>query len=48
MKDMFRMESDQRMIIKFLLNERAIVRDITDTLQAQFDEHSYKFGTIQS
>jgi hypothetical protein len=35
-KGRFRMEYDQRVIIKILLNERADARDITDRLQAQF------------
>jgi hypothetical protein len=36
------MEYDQRIIIKFVLNERFDARDIADRLQAQFDEHAYK------
>jgi hypothetical protein len=40
------MEYDQRMILKFLLNEEADVCDITDRLQAQFGEHVYKLRTI--
>jgi hypothetical protein len=41
------MEHDQRVIIKFLLNERAETRDIVDRLEAQFSEHAYKFCLIQ-
>jgi hypothetical protein len=33
-QDIFRMKYDQRVIIKFLLNERADDRDIADRLQA--------------
>jgi hypothetical protein len=40
---MFRMEYDQRVIIKFLLNKIDNARDITDRLHAQFGEHIYKF-----
>jgi hypothetical protein len=36
------MEYDQRIIIKFVLNEKADARDIADRLQAQFDKHAYK------
>jgi hypothetical protein len=54
----FRMEYDQRMIIKFLLNERANACDMIDRqtnrqtdrqrdrLQAQFGEHVYTFRTV--
>jgi hypothetical protein len=41
------MEYDQRMIIKFLLNERTNVCDSIGRLQAQFDEHVYKLRIIQ-
>jgi uncharacterized membrane protein YpjA len=41
------MEYDQRMILKFLLNEGADARDITDRVQAQFGEHVYKLRTVQ-
>jgi hypothetical protein len=41
------MEYDQRVIIKFLLNEGADARDIADRLQAQFDEHAYKLRMVQ-
>jgi hypothetical protein len=41
------MEYDQRVIIKFLLNERPDAGDIADRLQAQFDEHAYKLRMIQ-
>jgi hypothetical protein len=47
MNDMFRIEYDQRMTIKFPLNEKADIRHIVDRLQAQFDEHAYKLQTIQ-
>jgi hypothetical protein len=39
-KGMFRMEYDQRVIIKFLLNEETDARDIADRMQAQFGEHA--------
>jgi hypothetical protein len=35
------MEYDQRVIIKFLWNEKADVHKITVRLQAQFAEHFY-------
>jgi hypothetical protein len=44
---MFRMEHDQKMIIKFLLNERSDARDIADRLQAQFGKHAYKLWIVQ-
>jgi hypothetical protein len=43
----FGMEYDQRVIIKFLLNEGADVRDIADRLQEQFGEYIYKVQTVQ-
>jgi hypothetical protein len=46
-KGTLQMKCDQRVIITFLLNERADARDITDRLQAQFGEHAYKVRTIQ-
>jgi hypothetical protein len=41
------MEYDQRMIIKFILNERADTCNITDRLQTQFGERTYKIRTVQ-
>jgi hypothetical protein len=41
------MEYDQRVIIRFLLNEGVDIRDIVDRLQAQFGKHAYKLQTIQ-
>jgi hypothetical protein len=41
------MEYDQRVIIKFLLNEKANARDIVDRLQIQFGEHVYKLQMVQ-
>jgi hypothetical protein len=41
------MEYDERMIIKFLLNEKVDMCDIENRLQAYFDEHVYKLRTIQ-
>jgi hypothetical protein len=38
----FGMEYDQRVIIKFLWNERANARQITARLQTQFAEHAYQ------
>jgi hypothetical protein len=45
-KDTFRMDHDQRVIIKFLFNEKADARDIADRLQAQFDEHAHTIRTV--
>jgi hypothetical protein len=45
-KDLFMMEYDQRVIIRFLWNERIDANQITARLQTQFDEHVYKLGTI--
>jgi hypothetical protein len=36
------MEYDQRVIIRFLLNEKINAHEIVQKLQAQFDEHAYK------
>jgi DNA-binding transcriptional ArsR family regulator len=41
------MESDQRVIIRFLLNERAEANQITARFQTQFGEHSYKLRTVR-
>jgi transposase len=41
------MEYDQRVIIKFLWNEGANTRQIAETLQAQFAEHSYQLQTVR-
>jgi hypothetical protein len=41
------MEYDQRMIIKFLLNEGPDACDIADKLQAQFGEHVYVLRMIR-
>jgi hypothetical protein len=41
------MEYDQRLIIKFLGNERADARDIATRLQAQFTEHADQLQTAQ-
>jgi hypothetical protein len=41
------MEYDQRVIIKFLWNEEADVRQIAARLQAQFAEHAYQLRTVQ-
>jgi hypothetical protein len=38
-QDTFRMEYDQRIIVKFLSNEEANARNTADRLQAQFDEY---------
>jgi hypothetical protein len=40
--DPFWIEYDQRVIIKFLWNERADTRQIAARLQAQFVEHAYQ------
>jgi hypothetical protein len=44
---MFRMEDDQRMIIKFFLNERPDVRDIVEKLQPESGEHDCKLRTVR-
>jgi hypothetical protein len=41
-KSTFGMDHDQRMIIKFLWNERADACQIAARLQAQFAEHTYQ------
>jgi hypothetical protein len=41
------MEYDQSVIIEFLLNEESDALDITDGLQAQFGEHTYKFRMVE-
>jgi hypothetical protein len=46
-KSTFGMEHDQRVIIKFLWNERVDARQIADRLQAQFVEHAYQLRTVQ-
>jgi hypothetical protein len=43
----FGMKHDQRVIMKFLCNERVDVRDIAARLQAQFAEHAYELPTIR-
>jgi hypothetical protein len=43
---MFGMEHDQRVIIKFLWNDRADARQIAARLQAQFVEHAYQLRTV--
>jgi hypothetical protein len=45
-KGTFDMEYDQRMIMKYRLNEEGDARNIADNLQAQFGEHAYKFRMI--
>jgi hypothetical protein len=42
-KDTFRKEYDQKMIIRFLWNGRIDVHKIAHRLQRQFDEHVYAF-----
>jgi transposase len=41
------MEHDQRVIIRFLSNERIAADEITTKLQAQFAKHAYKLRTVQ-
>jgi hypothetical protein len=41
------MEYDQRVIIRFLLNEGPDAYDIADKLQAQFGEHIYALRMIR-
>jgi hypothetical protein len=43
----FGMEYDQRVIIKFLWNDRANARKIVARLQTQFAEHVYQLRTVQ-
>jgi hypothetical protein len=42
-----RMECDQRVIIRFLHNERADAHDIAHRLQAQFVQNAYILRTVQ-
>jgi hypothetical protein len=44
---LFGMEYDQRVIIKFLCNERANARQIAARSHAQFAEHDYQLWTVQ-
>jgi hypothetical protein len=41
------MEYDQRMMIRFLLNERIDVDEIAHRLHAQFGEHIYALPTVR-
>jgi hypothetical protein len=41
------MEYDQRVIIRFLHNERADAHNITQRLQAQFSQDAYTLRTVQ-
>jgi hypothetical protein len=41
------MKYDQRVIIRFLCNREIDAREIEERLQAQFDEHIYKFLTVR-
>jgi hypothetical protein len=41
------MEYDQRVIIKFLWNERADARQIAARLQAQFGGRAYQLRTVE-
>jgi hypothetical protein len=41
------MEHDQRVTIRFLLNEGTDIHDITNRLQAQFGEHAYELRTAR-
>jgi hypothetical protein len=43
----FRMEHDQRVIVKFLWNKEINVHDITKRLQTQFHEEIYAFWSVQ-
>jgi hypothetical protein len=43
----FRIEYDQRVIIKLLLTEEADARDIVDRRQSELSEHAYKLRTAQ-
>jgi hypothetical protein len=46
-KGTFRIEHDQRVIIRFLWNERINTHEITRRLQAQFGEHGYAIRTVR-
>jgi hypothetical protein len=46
-KGPFGMKYDQRVIIKFLWNERTDAHQIAAILQAQFAEHAYQLRTVQ-
>jgi hypothetical protein len=41
------MDHDQRLIIKFLWNERAAACQIAARVQAQFVEHAYQLRTVR-
>jgi hypothetical protein len=43
----FRLEYDQRVIIKFLHNEEADTHDIIQRFQTQFAQNAYAFRTVQ-
>jgi hypothetical protein len=43
----FLMQYDQRVIIKFLWNEREDARKTAVRLQAEFGEHAYQLRTVQ-
>jgi hypothetical protein len=46
-KGLVMIEYDQRVIIRFLWNERMDANQITARLQAQFDEHAYELRTVR-
>jgi hypothetical protein len=46
-EDTLRMEYDQRVIIKFFLNEGGDARAPADRLQIRLDEHVYELRTVQ-
>jgi hypothetical protein len=46
-KNLFMMEHDQRVIIRFLWNEGIDTNEITARLQAQFGKHPSKLRTVR-
>jgi hypothetical protein len=41
------MKSEQRVIVKFLFNDRLDARQITEELRVQFHENAYSFHTVR-
>jgi hypothetical protein len=44
---MFRIKYDQRIIIRFLWNERIDAHEITHRFQAQFSKYAYALRTVR-
>jgi hypothetical protein len=47
LNETFRMEYDQRVIIRFLHNKKSDTHNITQRPQAQFAQDAYILGTVQ-